>query len=65
MIKQQDQISLDGTPVFTQIQLETPLQEGLRLPSDACYLYIKRGSGHQLLKAGNIRAKSGTVILST
>lgn len=65
MIKHQDQISLNGTPVFTVISLETPLQEALHLPSDACYLYIEKGSGQRLAKAGNILAKAGTVILST
>ena len=65
MIKHQDQISLNGTAVFTIISLETPLQEALRLPSDACYLYVEKGTGHTLYKPGNIVAKEGTVILST
>lgn len=65
MIKHQDQILLNGTPVFTIISLETPLQQALHLPSDACYLYIEKGSGQRLAKPGNILAKTGTVILST
>jgi len=65
MIKHRDQISLNGIPVFTQIAVETPLQESLNLPSDACYLYIEKGTGHTLLRAGNITATKGTVILSS
>lgn len=65
MIKHKDQISLKGTAVFTSISLETPLQEPLHLPADACYLYIDKGTGHSLLKVGNIRANPGTVILSS
>ena len=65
MIKFKDEISLDGVSVFTMISLETPLQEALHLPADACYLYIENGTGHTLLKSGNIKASPGTVILSS
>jgi AraC-like DNA-binding protein len=65
MIKHKDQISLNGIPVFTSIGVKTPLQEALNLPADACYLYVEKGTGHQLLKPGNITATAGTVILSS
>ena len=65
MIRDKEQISLNGIPVFTKIGITTPLKEALNLPSDACYLYIKDGTGHTLLKAGNITATNGTVILSS
>lgn len=65
MINYQDQLSLEGLPVFTQLQLETPLQEALSLPSDACYLHIDEGEGHSLFAPANITATPGTVILST
>ncbi len=65
MIKYQDQILLDGAPLYTKISLQTPLQDSLHLPSDACYLYIEKGSGHTLFRPGNITAQAGTVILST
>jgi AraC-like DNA-binding protein len=64
MIKHKAQISIKYIPVFTMIGMETPLNEELGLPSDACYLYIDQGSGHTLLKPGNIVAAQGTVILS-
>ena len=64
MIKYQDQISLNGQAVFTNIGLVTPLEEALNLPADACYLHIEKGTGHTLLQAGNITAAAGTVILS-
>jgi AraC-like DNA-binding protein len=65
MIHHQDQLSLKGLPVFTQLKLETPLQERLALPSDACYLHIEEGEDHSLYAPARITATPGTVILST
>ena len=64
MIRYKDQISIKDVAVFTSIGIDNPLQEPLNLPADACYLYIEKGSGHTLLKPGNITATKGTVILS-
>lgn len=64
MIKYKNQIFYHEIPVFTNIGIETPLKDSLDLPADACYIHIDKGSGHTLLKPGNITATSGTVILS-
>ena len=64
MLIHKDQILLNEHPVFTEISLQTPLKEGLNLPSDACCLYIREGDGHILSKTGNITATSETVIVS-
>ena len=65
MIKQKDQILLHGVPVFTKIELETPVNEDLALPSDACYLHINEGDGHEMAKVPKVVALKGTTILST
>jgi AraC-like DNA-binding protein len=65
MINHQDQLSLEGLPVFTQLRLETPLEEVLSLPSEACYLHIEEGDNHSLYAPAGITATPGTVILST
>ena len=65
MIVARDQILLDGVPIFSKISLETPLTEDLSLPSDACYLYIKSGDGHELAQVPKVSAEQGTTILST
>ena len=66
MIRHLDKISLQNQPVFTKIGIQTPLNESIDIPSDACYLYIDQGEGHTLLPLpnGDISATSGTVILS-
>ena len=65
MIRHRDTILLEEIPAFTQLHLDNPLKDPLELPSDACYLYIEKGSGHTLFKPGNITSTPGTVILST
>ena len=44
--------------------METPLEEKLFLPADACYLYIEKGDGHSLEPSNRIKAAPGTAILS-
>ena len=65
MIKHYEQILLSNHPLFTKICVETPLKDGLPLPSDACYLYIVDGDGHYLYKPNEIVATPGNVILSS
>ena len=65
MIKARDQIHCNGIPLFTKIKLETPLTEDLLLPSDACFVYINDGDGHELAMVPKILAKKGLTILST
>ena len=64
MILIKDQITLNDTVVFSKFVLETPLEEPLFLPSDACYLYIEKGDGHSLEPTNRIKADPGTAILS-
>ncbi len=65
MIKHRDQLLLGKTTVFTRIAVETPLEDDLGLPADACYLYIQEGEGQTLYAPAQITASKGTVILST
>ncbi len=65
MVVFKDQISYKDTPVFTKLRLETPLMEPLALPSDACYLHINDGDGHQLALVPRVDAIKSSTILST
>lgn len=65
MIRFFDQILLDDTPLFTRLELRSPLTDSLELPSDACYLYIEKGTGNTLFNIGHITNDTGTTILST
>ncbi len=64
MIKDQEQISLLGSPLFTKVSVETPLDDELQLPSEACCVYIVDGDDQVLSKSENIIASPGHVILS-
>lgn len=65
MIVYKDQIVYKNIPVFTKIGLDTPLTEDLALPSEACYLHINEGDGHELVATPKVIADTGTTILST
>ena len=64
MIKEQHQILLLETPLFSKILIDTPLETSLQLPADACYTYILKGDEQVFSKKENITATSGQVILS-
>lgn len=64
MIKEQHQILLLETPLFSKVLIETPLSTTLQLPADACYTYILQGDEQVFSKEKNITATSGKVILS-
>lgn len=65
MIKEKNQIFCGDIPVFTKASLESPLTEDLSLPSDACFLYINEGDGHEMAQVPKVKAEKGTTILST
>lgn len=64
MIKEQHQILLLNTPLFSKISIDTPLNTSLQLPADACYTYILQGDKQVFSQKENITATSGQVILS-
>jgi hypothetical protein len=64
MIKQKQQISLFDYPLFSMINMDTPSDEGLNLPSDACVAYILEGDGQTFSEAESISAKPEEAIVS-
>ncbi len=64
MIKEKDCISLFEYPLFTIVNMETPSQENLDLPSDACVAYIIEGDNQVFSESNNITAKTGHNIVS-
>lgn len=64
MIKDCDHIELGGIPIFTTIRIQTPTDESLPLPADACYTYITEADGQILSEDGQMKATAGKVILS-
>src|SRR5687768_7940517 len=64
MIKIHETISLFDIPLFTKIGLETPMEDTLPLPSDACYTYIINGDRQVFSESEGIVAIPGQVILS-
>ena len=64
MVKRHENISLFDYPLFTIVNIETPLKDVLQLPSDACFAYIIQGDGQVFSKSDNITAIPGQTILS-
>lgn len=64
MIKRKDSISLFGYPLFTIVNMETPLEYDLNLPSDACIAYITEGDEQVFSESENIIARTNHTILS-
>ncbi|WP_435416198.1 helix-turn-helix transcriptional regulator [Polaribacter aestuariivivens] len=64
MIKRKDNILLFDYPLFTIVNLETPSEENLNLPSDACIAYIIEGDEQIFSESENIIAKTNHAILS-
>lgn len=64
MIKQQENISLLNHPLFTIINMDTPSEDSLNLPSEACIAYIIEGNGQEFSGTEHISAKSEHTILS-
>jgi AraC-like DNA-binding protein len=64
MTKENQQISLFDYPLFSMINMDTPSDDGLNLPSDACVAYILEGDGQTFSEAESISAKPEEAIVS-
>ena len=64
MIKRKESISLFDYPLFTIVNLETPSEENLDLPSDACVAYVIKGDEQVFSESENIIAKTNHTIVS-
>lgn len=64
MIIEHKTIDLWARPLFTWVTLETPMQQVVSLPSEACFAYIMEGDNHALSVKPEVKAEAGQVILS-
>jgi AraC-like DNA-binding protein len=64
MIKEKQQISLFDHPLFSIVKMDTPSDESLNLPSDACVAYILEGDGQTFSEKEGIAAKPEDAIVS-
>ncbi len=64
MILEHKTIDLWAKPLFTWVTMETPMQQSVPLPSEACFAYIMEGDNHALSVKPEIKAEPGQVILS-
>jgi AraC-like DNA-binding protein len=64
MINRKDSISLFDYPLFTIVNLETPSDDNIDLPSDACVAYIIEGDEQVFSESENIIAKTNHTIVS-
>lgn len=64
MIKRKESILLFDYPLFTIVNLETPSEANLDLPSDACVAYIIEGDEQVFSESENIIAKTDHTIVS-
>lgn len=64
MIIEHKTIDLWARPLFTWVTMETPMQQVVSLPSEACFAYIMEGDNHSLSVKPEVKAEAGQVILS-
>jgi AraC family transcriptional regulator, exoenzyme S synthesis regulatory protein ExsA len=64
MILGHKSISLFGKPLFTFIELETPVRHELPISSDACFTYFVSGNEQQLSAVHGISATANHFVLS-
>jgi len=64
MIKQKEHITLLDYPLFTLINMDTPTENELNLPSDACVAYIIEGNGQTFSETEKISAEPEQAIVS-
>jgi hypothetical protein len=64
MIKDQQQLSLFDYPLFSLIRMDTPAEQGVDLPADACVAYILEGDGQTLSAKEGISARPENAIVS-
>ena len=64
MIIDHKTIELYGKPLFTWVNLKTPMKTSVPLPSEACFAYIMEGDDQLLSEREALKAEAGQVILS-
>lgn len=64
MIIEHKTIDLWAKPLLSWVTMETPMQQSVPLPSEACFAYIMEGDNHSLSVKPQIKAEAGQVILS-
>ncbi|MCE7994857.1 MAG: helix-turn-helix transcriptional regulator [Roseivirga sp.] len=64
MIIEHKTIDLWAKPLLTWVTMETPMEQSVPLPSEACFAYIMEGDNHALSIKPEIKAEPGQVILS-
>jgi AraC-like DNA-binding protein len=64
MINKHDTLNLEGKPLFSLLDIDTPMEDQLSIPSSGCYCYILDGGNQDIDKRSNITATKGSVIMS-
>lgn len=64
MINEHQSIELFGLPQFSWIDINTPMDGGLPIPSEACFTYIVHGNNQVLSKQHSVSAVSEHAVLS-
>jgi len=64
MINDHQSLKLFGLPLFTWVDIDTPMYDGLALPPGACFTYFVHGSDQVLSKQHGIKALSEHAVLS-
>lgn len=64
MINEHHSVELFGRPLFTWIDLNTPMEGELPIPSEACFSYLVHGDNQILSKQHGISANSQHAFLS-
>lgn len=64
MINEHQSIELFGLPLFSWIDINTPMDGGLPIPSEACFTYFVHGNNQVLSKQHSVSAVSKHAVLS-
>ena len=64
MLAKHDVIHLYEQPLFTWVELTTPVEDAVPIPSEACFAYILEGDHQVLHQEANLYAIPGHVIMS-
>ena len=64
MILKHETIDLYGQTLFTWVKLQTPMQNSVPLPAEACFAYILDGDNHIISEREQLKASPGQVVLS-
>ena len=64
MINHHSTINLNGQPLFSLLDVNSPVDEKLPIPASACFCYILEGENQYIDEVSNIVASKGNVIMS-